>query len=108
PNELELTSIAGSLDLETALHTLHTGRTTVVAKIGAAGAIALEENRLVRVAPPPVTGIDTTGAGDSFNAGFLHAWLDGRSLQATMRAGVAWRSPPPRPPRGTRAQPASG
>jgi sugar/nucleoside kinase (ribokinase family) len=105
PNELELTSIAGSLDLETALRTLHTGRTTVVAKIGAAGAVALEENRLVRVPPPPVTGIDTTGAGDSFNAGFLHAWLDGCSLQGSMRAGVACGSLSTRALGGTTAQP---
>ena len=73
PNELELTSIAGALDLEKALRTLHSTCTTVVAKIGAAGAIALENDRVVRVTPPPITGIDTTGAGDSFNAGFLHA-----------------------------------
>jgi sugar/nucleoside kinase (ribokinase family) len=105
PNELELTSIAGVSDLEQALRALHTGRTTVVAKIGAAGAIALEQDRVVRVAPPPVTGVDTTGAGDSFNAGFLHAWLDGRPLQASMRAGVACGSLSTRALGGTTAQP---
>ena len=105
PNELELTSIAGARDLEKALRTLHTNCTTVVAKIGAAGAIALENDRVVRVTPPPIAGIDTTGAGDSFNAGFLHAWLDGRPLQASLRAGVACGSLSTRALGGTTAQP---
>ena len=105
PNELELTSIAGARDLEKALRTLHTNCTTVVAKIGADGAIALENDRVVRVTPPPITGIDTTGAGDSFNAGFLHAWLDGRPLQASLRAGVACGSLSTRALGGTTAQP---
>jgi sugar/nucleoside kinase (ribokinase family) len=33
--------------------------------------------------------LDTTGAGDSFNAGFLDRWLDGHPLIDCMRAGVA-------------------
>jgi sugar/nucleoside kinase (ribokinase family) len=107
PNEVELTSIAGVRDLEGALRALHADRTTVVAKIGAHGSIALEQDRLVRIAPPPVNGIDTTGAGDSFNAGFLHAWLDDRPLQACMRAGVACGSLSTRALGGTTAQPTS-
>jgi sugar/nucleoside kinase (ribokinase family) len=107
PNELELTSIAGVRNHQDALRALATARTAVVAKIGAAGSIALEEGRLVQVAPPPVTTIDTTGAGDSFNAGFLHAWLDGQPLRACMRAGVACGALSTRALGGTTAQPAS-
>ena len=36
-----------------------------------------------------VTPIDTTGAGDSFNAGFLHAWLLGQDLAQAMRFASA-------------------
>ena len=105
PNEVELTAIAGVQDPEAALRALHTNQTTVVAKIGAAGSIALEDGRLRRVAPPPVDAIDTTGAGDSFNAGFLHAWLDGQPLRACMRAGVACGALSTRALGGTAAQP---
>jgi sugar/nucleoside kinase (ribokinase family) len=105
PNELELTAIAGVPDRDDALRALHTDRTTVVAKIGADGSMAIDNGHIVRVPPPPVVGVDTTGAGDSFNAGFLHAWLDGRPLQACMRAGVACGSLSTRALGGTTAQP---
>jgi sugar/nucleoside kinase (ribokinase family) len=105
PNEVELTAIAGLQNPEEALRSLHTDRTTVVAKLGAAGAIALEDGHVLRVAPPPVTAIDPTGAGDSFNAGFLHAWLDGRPLRGCMRAGVACGALSTRALGGTTAQP---
>jgi sugar/nucleoside kinase (ribokinase family) len=107
PNELELTSIAGVQNVDDALRALHTDRTTVVAKIGAAGAIALDDGRVLHVTPPAVAGIDTTGAGDSFNAGFLNAWLDGQPLRSCMRAGVACGSLSTRGLGGTTAQPTS-
>lgn len=58
-----------------------------VIKLGAEGSIGLEDGRVVRVPPPAVTPVDTTGAGDAFNAGFLWAYLRGESLTRCLLAG---------------------
>ena len=89
PNEVELRGISGKNDLEEGLASLQNGHTTVVAKLGREGAMALLQGRLVRVPAPLVEPVDTTGAGDSFNAGFLHCWLAGQSVEAAMRYGAA-------------------
>jgi sugar/nucleoside kinase (ribokinase family) len=75
PNEVELQSLTGCPDPAEGLRALAGGRTRVVAKLGAAGAMALDGGSIVHVPAYPVQAVDTTGAGDSFNAGFLHHWL---------------------------------
>ena len=44
---------------------------------------------VVHVPAYAVEAIDTTGAGDSFNAGFLHRWLQGAPLVECLRLGAA-------------------
>jgi sugar/nucleoside kinase (ribokinase family) len=89
PNEVELRGISGKSDLAEGLASLQNGHTMVVAKLGREGAMAFVEGRLVKVPAPLVEPVDTTGAGDSFNAGFLHRWLAGQSVEAAMRYGAA-------------------
>jgi len=89
PNEVELAGIGGSPDRLAALRALQNGRTLTVAKLGDEGAMLLENDRPLHV---PVFGtrvVDTTGAGDSFNAGFLHAWLRKWPLSECLRWGAA-------------------
>ena len=43
---------------------------------------------IVRVPAMRIEPADTTGAGDSFNAGFLRAWLDGGDLRDSLELGV--------------------
>jgi len=59
---------------------------TVVVKDGAAGGFAVTpDGTLLRAAPPTVEVVDTTGAGDSFDAGFLAAWTSGLGLAECVR-----------------------
>jgi sugar/nucleoside kinase (ribokinase family) len=53
----------------------------------------------------PVEAIDTTGAGDSFNAGFLHRWLSGAPLVECLRLGAACGGLSTRGLGGTATQP---
>jgi sugar/nucleoside kinase (ribokinase family) len=69
---------------------LDTGLHTVVVTLGAAGAMAA--SREVFVQHPAFAQEvvdDTTGAGDTFNAAFLVAMLEGQSLQASLRFACA-------------------
>lgn len=97
PNATEARRIARLDDVEEAARALArigaTGRSDggpiVAVKLGAEGALACRaDGPLVRVPGMPVTPLDTTGAGDSFNAGFLRAWLDGADLRECLRWGA--------------------
>ncbi len=61
---------------------------TVVIR-GAAGAEVLSDGKRIAMPALQVPVVDTTGAGDAFNGGFLDRWLDGASLESCLRAGNA-------------------
>jgi len=52
-----------------------------VVKIGKSGSLVLAGNNLIKIDPVPATAIDTTGAGDSYSAGFLYGLTKGLSLR---------------------------
>lgn len=58
-----------------------------VIKDGANGARALRAGREIVAPARALTPVDTTGAGDAFNAGFLDTWLAGRDLAICLEAG---------------------
>jgi sugar/nucleoside kinase (ribokinase family) len=89
PNEVEAPAITGRRDPESALEALAAVVPTVVVKLGGRGAVAREEDVCVRVPVFPVDVIETTGAGDTFDAGFLTAWLRGLTLEESLTLGVA-------------------
>ena len=97
PNAAEARRIARVDDVEEAARMLaaagSAGRTdggpTIVVKLGADGALACRaDGPIVRVPAMPIEPVDTTGAGDSFAAGFLRAWLDGAGLRAGLELGA--------------------
>ena len=89
PNETELEAITSEKTAAAGLRALAKGRTLTVAKLGAKGAMALDGKEPVYVKAARIEPVDTTGAGDSFNAGFLHAWLNRHPLDAALRFGSA-------------------
>jgi sugar/nucleoside kinase (ribokinase family) len=59
-----------------------------IIKQGAKGATCLSRGGSpVHAAGHAVQVVDTTGAGDAFNAGFLSAWLSGRSMGQALQLG---------------------
>lgn len=78
PNRDELLHITGKDSVEAALDALAPRVPLIVVKCGSAGALVQQGLVHSAVAPVAVERVDTIGAGDSFNAGFLHAWLQGK------------------------------
>jgi sugar/nucleoside kinase (ribokinase family) len=86
PNEEEARAIAGVDDTENALRELAKWGRLVVVKCGPSGAMALRGGQIVRIPGFRVDVVDTTGAGDSFNAGFIYAHaIEGLRLEDALR-----------------------
>lgn len=89
PNQSEACAIAGVDTPADALHAFANGTTRSVIKIGRHGAVTLEDGKVLSAPAYIAQAIDTTGAGDSFNSGFLHAWLRALPVLACLRWGNA-------------------
>jgi sugar/nucleoside kinase (ribokinase family) len=87
PNERELCRIARRDTPGEALAALSERVPCIAVKCGTRGSMVQAGGRRAVAAPVAVTAVDTIGAGDSFNAGFLFAWLQGLDPQACARAG---------------------
>jgi sugar/nucleoside kinase (ribokinase family) len=107
PNAAEAMRISRTDTVDGAARSLAAAGPDVVAlKCGADGALAAEpDGTITRVPAIPVDAIDTTGAGDSFDAGFLAAWRAGRPIRECLALGVACGSLSTRGVGGTAAQP---
>jgi sugar/nucleoside kinase (ribokinase family) len=91
PNRAEVLAIGRDSDPHRAAATLASRGPLVVVKDGADGAFATtSDGDVVAVGGEPREPVDTTGAGDSFDAAFLDGWLDGLALsQCLHRAALA-------------------
>jgi sugar/nucleoside kinase (ribokinase family) len=87
PNEDEACRVARKPSIEEALDILAARTPLIAVKCGARGALVQQGTRRFHVPGVLVTPVDTIGAGDSFNAGFLAAWLRGASPEICARAG---------------------
>jgi len=87
PNSREARNLTGEDDLTKAIKTLGELCPLVVVKDGGRGAYACQANEILHAEAIAITPIETTGAGDCFNAGFLKAWLDSLPVQECLRWG---------------------
>ena len=79
PNETEAMLMTGMSNPKAILHWFADRNVQHVAlKLGAQGAALLWDGERLFIPQHPVAQVDTTGAGDCFDAGFLHAWLRGQ------------------------------
>ncbi|RZQ63268.1 carbohydrate kinase family protein [Amycolatopsis suaedae] len=87
PNTAELVALTGSDDPASAKQLLGTVGAVAVT-CGLDGACWVDADGVVSVPAAPAEVVDTTGAGDAFDAGVLAAWLAGESTVDSLRAGV--------------------
>ena len=88
-NENELLALCGKEDFETAVRHVHGQVPVLVVTRSEQGAMALVGDERVEVPAEPIAKlVDTTGAGDSFAAGFLHGQAQGRSVKDSLRLGA--------------------
>jgi sugar/nucleoside kinase (ribokinase family) len=87
PNEREAMKMSRADGVETALARLAQKVGTVVVKMGATGAVAIRDGHRFVAPAVPVTVVDPVGAGDSFDAGFLHQFLRGADLATCLAYG---------------------
>lgn len=87
PNEKEAACVTGESDPEKMLRAFEALDITAVLKLGAQGSAALDKGRFICMPAPQVTPVDTTGAGDNFNAGFLYAWLRREPIERCLGLG---------------------
>jgi sugar/nucleoside kinase (ribokinase family) len=98
PNEAEAGALAAALGTALSdgmttpavLAALAAAGPTPVVKLGRRGAAArASDGTIFRARGPEVTPVDTVGAGDAFDAGFLAGWLDARDLGGALALGCA-------------------
>lgn len=105
PNEVEAQKITKQPDLQSALKKLAAVVPTLAVKKGAKGGLAQQGPAVVHLPPPLVDIVDTVGAGDSFDAGFLYGFLNHWPLDRSLRLALACGSLSTRATGGTEAQP---
>jgi sugar/nucleoside kinase (ribokinase family) len=87
PNESELRRMAGKNDVEEAIRTFAPEVRTMIVKRGRRGCSIRHDEEITHLAGLSMEPVDTIGAGDSFDAGFITAFLRGLDVVTCARAG---------------------
>jgi sugar/nucleoside kinase (ribokinase family) len=87
PNEREACKMARTDNFEDAVRALAAKVPLLVVKMGSKGAMAIRGPERIQCAPIAVEVVDPLGAGDTFNAGFLHQYVRGADLKTCLDSG---------------------
>lgn len=85
PNEHEACKLAKVGDITLAAEVLSRKVPLLVIKRGSQGAIAREGNEKFVEFPPVIEAVDPVGAGDSFDAGFIHQFIRGAKTEDCLK-----------------------
>jgi sugar/nucleoside kinase (ribokinase family) len=105
PNEKEAVSLTGESNVDLAAGRLVSRVEALGIKLGAEGALGVRDGARVRVVSIPVKVVDTVGAGDSFDAGFLYGYLNSWSLEKSLRLACVCGALSTQQAGGTNGQP---
>ena len=105
PNEKEAGSLSGEIDIDLVAERLRSRVDVLAIKLGANGALGVSASKKVKAASIPVEVVDTVGAGDSFDAGFLYGYLHQWDLEQSLRLGCICGALSTQKAGGTEAQP---
>ncbi len=83
----EIVPFTGSDSIQAGAEALSAGKRTVIARLGAEGALVVAPGGVFSSPAFEVAVVDTLGAGDAFNGGFICAQLEGKELQESVRWG---------------------
>ena len=89
PNEAEVLALSGAGTVDNAALALAAAGPALAVKLGPRGALCVTGPEMHQVSLPPVTPVDTTGAGDCFNAGLIAGLLQGLPLPRAAALGCA-------------------
>jgi sugar/nucleoside kinase (ribokinase family) len=89
PNEAEALALSGAPTAEAAALALAGAGPAVAVKLGERGVLCADQSGMCQVSLPPVTPVDTTGAGDCFNAGLIAGLVQGLPLPGAAALGCA-------------------
>jgi sugar/nucleoside kinase (ribokinase family) len=87
PNEHEACKISKSKDVQCAAQILSELVPLVVIKRGSYGAMAQHGSEIISAAAQVGDYVDAVGAGDSFNAGFIHQYIRGAKIEDCLKFG---------------------
>jgi sugar/nucleoside kinase (ribokinase family) len=89
PNAQEAKFLGRGKDWQEGARALSGQGPIVAVKRGADGAVAVTGSEMIEVDAVKTEVVDTTGAGDNFDAGFLYGYLAGRPLEWSLKVAVA-------------------